>query len=100
VAFGINIVSKRFRTISKNMQTMMGRVTTSAEQMLKGHTVVLTYGGQDVEKERFDKVSNQMRQQNMKLITAQAAANPIIQWIASIAIVIVLVLASVDSIKA
>ncbi|CDT01598.1 lipid A ABC transporter ATP-binding protein/permease MsbA [Vibrio coralliirubri] len=100
VAFGINIVSKRFRTISKNMQTMMGRVTTSAEQMLKGHKVVLTYGGQDVEKERFDKVSNQMRQQNMKLITAQAAANPIIQWIASIAIVIVLVLASVDSIKA
>lgn len=100
VAFGINFVSKRFRKISRNMQTVMGRVTTSAEQMLKGHKVVLTYGGQDVEKERFDRVSNQMRQQNMKLITAQAAANPIIQLIASIAIVIVLILASVDSIKA
>ncbi len=40
-----------------------------------------------------------MRQQSMKLVTAQAAANPIIQMIASIAIVVVLYLASIDSIK-
>ncbi|MDK9737192.1 lipid A ABC transporter ATP-binding protein/permease MsbA [Vibrio sp. D404a] len=100
VAWAISVVSKRFRKISKNMQTSMGHVTSSSEQMLKGHKVVLTYGGQDVEKERFDKVSNQMRQQTMKLVTAQAAANPIIQMIASVAIVVVLFLASVDSIKA
>ena len=100
VAWAVSIVSKRFRKISKNMQTSMGHVASSAEQMLKGHKVVLTYGGQDLEKHRFDKVSNQMRQQSMKLVTAQAAANPIIQMIASVAIVVVLVLASVDSIKA
>lgn len=99
VAWGIGIVSKRFRKISKNMQTMMGHVTASAEQMLKGHKVVLSYGGQDIEGKRFEKVSNQMRQQSMKLVTAQAAANPIIQMIASIAIVVVLYLASIDSIK-
>ncbi|HDY7699428.1 TPA: lipid A ABC transporter ATP-binding protein/permease MsbA [Vibrio vulnificus] len=99
VAWAIGFVSKRFRKISKNMQTTMGIVTSSAEQMLKGHKVVLSYGGQEVEKSRFDLVSNQMRQQSMKLITAQAAANPIIQMIASIAIVVVLYLASVDTIK-
>ncbi|MGI3095828.1 lipid A ABC transporter ATP-binding protein/permease MsbA [Vibrio diabolicus] len=99
VAWGIGIVSKRFRKISKNMQTMMGNVTASAEQMLKGHKVVLSYGGQDIERKRFEKVSNQMRQQSMKLVTAQAAANPIIQMIASLAIVAVLYLASIDSIK-
>ncbi|EIV1852881.1 lipid A ABC transporter ATP-binding protein/permease MsbA [Vibrio vulnificus] len=99
VAMGIGIVSKRFRKISKSMQTVMGVVTSSAEQMLKGHKVVLSYGGQDIERERFDKVSNQMRQQTMKLVTAQAAANPIIQMIASVAIVVVLYLASIDSIK-
>ncbi|EIO3972005.1 lipid A ABC transporter ATP-binding protein/permease MsbA [Vibrio vulnificus] len=99
VAWAIGFVSKRFRKISKNMQTTMGIVTSSAEQMLKGHKVVLSYGGQEVEKSRFDVVSNQMRQQSMKLITAQAAANPIIQMIASIAIVVILYLASVDTIK-
>ncbi|UPR46545.1 lipid A ABC transporter ATP-binding protein/permease MsbA [Vibrio cyclitrophicus] len=100
VAWAITIVSKRFRKISKNMQTSMGHVASSAEQMLKGHKVVLTYGGQDVEKQRFDQVSNQMRQQSMKLVTAQAAANPIIQMIASVAVVTVLILASFDSIRA
>ncbi len=35
VSVTIRIVSKRFRKISKNMQTGMGHVTASAEQMLK-----------------------------------------------------------------
>ncbi|MGC9462223.1 ABC transporter transmembrane domain-containing protein, partial [Vibrio genomosp. F10] len=82
VAWGISIISKRFRKISKNMQTSMGSVSSSAEQMLKGHKVVLSYGGQEVERERFDSVSNQMRQQTMKLVAAQAVANPVIQLIA------------------
>ncbi|MGF1762090.1 lipid A ABC transporter ATP-binding protein/permease MsbA [Aliivibrio kagoshimensis] len=99
VAITIGVVSKRFRKISKNMQDMMGHVTSSSEQMLKGHKVVLSYGGQDVESGRFDKVSNEMRQQTMKLVTAQAVANPVIQMIASVALVVVLFLASNDSIK-
>ncbi|MGD8231258.1 lipid A ABC transporter ATP-binding protein/permease MsbA [Vibrio sp. TRT 1302] len=99
VAWGIGVVSKRFRKISKNMQEAMGHVTSSAEQMLKGHKVVLSYGGQKIESERFDAVSNQMRQQSMKLVAAQAIANPVIQLIASIALVVVLFLASVDSIR-
>jgi subfamily B ATP-binding cassette protein MsbA len=41
-----------------------------------------------------------MRQQSMKLVAAQAIANPVIQVIASIALVAVLFLASVDSIRA
>ncbi len=99
VAFAISVVSKRFRKVSKNMQTAMGVVSTASEQMLKGHKVVLSYGGQEVEKQRFDHVSNQMRQQTMKLVAAQAMANPIIQLIASVAIVVVLYLASIDSIR-
>lgn len=99
VAWAIGVVSKRFRKISKNMQDTMGHVTSSAEQMLKGHKVVLSYGGQEVERQRFDVVSNQMRQQSMKLVAAQAIANPVIQVIASIALVTVLFLASVDSVR-
>ncbi|CAM4178298.1 lipid A ABC transporter ATP-binding protein/permease MsbA [Vibrio agarivorans] len=99
VAWGIGVISRRFRKISKNMQTAMGHVTSSAEQMLKGHKVVISYGGQDVESERFDGVSNRMRQQTMKLVVVQGLANPIIQMIASIAIVTVLFLASFDSIR-
>ncbi len=99
VAWAIGVVSKRFRKISRNMQTAMGQMTSSAEQMLKGHKVVLSYGGQKVETKRFDHVSNLMRQQSMKLVAAQAIANPVIQMIASMALVSVLFLASFDSIR-
>lgn len=99
VAISISIVSKRFRKISRSMQDAMGSVTSSAEQMLKGHKVVLSYGGQQVEKERFDDVSNLMRRQTMKLVSAQAIANPIIQLIASSALVVVLILANTPSLR-
>ncbi|UIP26851.1 lipid A ABC transporter ATP-binding protein/permease MsbA [Photobacterium sp. TLY01] len=99
VAVSIRVVSKRFRRISKNMQDTMGSVTSSAEQMLKGHKVVLSYGGQQVEKTRFEHVSNRMRQQTMKLVSAQAIANPVIQLIASMALVAVLILANTETLR-
>ncbi len=99
VAYAISKVSIRFRTISSNMQNVMGKVTSSAEQMLKGHKEVLSFGGQKVEEARFNKVSNQMRQQTMKLMSAQAIANPVIQLIASLALVVVLLLANTQAIR-
>jgi len=98
VSFAIRFVSKRFRNISKNMQNTMGHVTTSAEQMLKGHKEVLMFGGQKVETERFDKVSNRMRQQGMKLVSASSISDPVIQFIASLALAFVLYAASFPSI--
>ncbi|MBA5806535.1 lipid A ABC transporter ATP-binding protein/permease MsbA [Morganella morganii] len=99
VAFVIRRVSVRFREISKNMQSGMGLVTASAEQMLKGHKEVLIFGGQKVENDRFDKVSNHMRRQGMKLVTASSVADPIIQVIASFALAFVLFAASFPEIK-
>ncbi|WP_411754327.1 lipid A ABC transporter ATP-binding protein/permease MsbA [Serratia sp. (in: enterobacteria)] len=98
VSFAIRLVSKRFRNISKNMQNTMGQVTTSAEQMLKGHKEVLIFGGQQVETERFNTVSNRMRQQGMKLVSASSIADPIIQLIASLALAFVLFAASFPSV--
>lgn len=98
VSYVIRQVSQRFRRISKNMQNTMGMVTTSAEQMLKGHKEVLLFGGQQVEKDRFDKVSNRMRQQEMKLVSASSISDPIIQLIASMALAFVLFVASFPSV--
>ncbi|MDR0805575.1 MAG: lipid A ABC transporter ATP-binding protein/permease MsbA [Enterobacteriaceae bacterium] len=98
VSFVIRFVSKRFRNISKNMQNTMGQVTASAEQMLKGHKEVLLFGGQDVETTRFNKVSNRMRQQGMKMVAASAISDPIVQLIASTALALVLFASSFPSI--
>lgn len=94
VGIAISIVSKRFRKISKNLQNAMGLVTTSSEQMLKGHKEVLMFGGQKVENEKFRRVSNTVRTQNMKMASANAISVPVIQTIASFALAFVLYLAT------
>ncbi|MBZ5691494.1 lipid A ABC transporter ATP-binding protein/permease MsbA [Haemophilus influenzae] len=94
IAVLITIVSKIFRKLSKNLQDSMGELTATTEQMLKGHKVVISFGGQFVEEERFNKVSNNMRRKGMKMVTADSISDPVVQIIASLALVAVLFLAT------
>lgn len=100
VSLAIRIVSRRFRRISKNMQNTMGQVASHAEQMLKGHKEVLMFGGQQVESDRFGQVSNNMRRQGMKMVSATSLSDPIIQLLASSALAFVLYAASFPSVMA
>ncbi|CDF99643.1 Putative Lipid A export ATP-binding/permease protein MsbA [Avibacterium paragallinarum JF4211] len=98
IAVLIRMVSKKFRELGKNMQNSMGELTSAAEQMLKGHRVVLSFGGQKLEEERFNKVSNDMRRKGMKVMVADAISDPVVQIIASFALSAVLYLATVPEI--
>ncbi|MDN7124048.1 lipid A export permease/ATP-binding protein MsbA [Pseudidiomarina terrestris] len=90
----VAVVSKRFRKVSTRIQTAMGDVTTTAEQMINGHKVVVMYEGQKRESKRFSTINNITRNQNMKLINAQSLSTSLIQLIASFSLSMVLVLAS------
>lgn len=90
----IAVISKHFRKLSKNIQNSMGMVTSTAEQMLKGHKEVLIFGAQDVEINAFKKVSNHIRRQGMKMVSISALSTPFIQMIASIALAFILIMAS------
>ncbi|WNC73689.1 lipid A export permease/ATP-binding protein MsbA [Thalassotalea psychrophila] len=94
VACIVVVVSKRFRAVSKRIQKMMGIVTSATEQTFNGHKVVLSFGGQEREFERFAKINNQNRQQRMKMVAAKATSVPVIQIIASFALAFVLYAAS------
>ncbi len=94
IAFLISIVSKRFRILSRNIQNSMGELTVTTEQMLKGHKVVLSFGGQKVEKARFDRVSNDMRRKGMKIVSADGISDGLVQLIASLALSAVLYVAT------
>ncbi|MGS0728449.1 ABC transporter transmembrane domain-containing protein, partial [Shewanella sp. 0m-11] len=96
----ITVVSRRFRKVSKQIQTAMGGVTAATEQMIKGHKNVLSFGGQETEAQRFAKVNDQNRYQTMKLATAQAISQPLVMIIGSFALAFVLYAASIDSMKA
>jgi subfamily B ATP-binding cassette protein MsbA len=90
VAVIVSFVSKRFRKVSQAIQQAMGSLTTSIEQAVKGHKVVLMHDGQALESERFAQRNNQNRLQTMKLVTSQILSVSSIQIIASVALAFVL----------
>lgn len=99
IAIIVSYVSKRFRKVSKNIQSTMGEVTSAAEQTINGHKVVLTFGGQQRESERFGKINRRNRQQRMKMVATKSSSVPIIQIIASFALAFVLYVANLDGVK-
>jgi len=100
VAVIVSVVSKRFRLVSRRIQDAMGGLTSSVEQVLKGHKVVLMFGGQDIENDSFADKNNHNRQQNMKLVVARILSVSSIQVIASIALAVVLYVASTPGLVA
>ncbi len=94
IAVIVRFVSKRFRQLSSRIQQAMGGVTTASEQMLNGHKVILSFGGQALEDQRFAAVNNNTRTQGIKMDSAQAISSGIIQLIASFALAFVIYMAS------
>lgn len=98
VSIIIKFLSYKFRIISKKMQNVMGQLTSSVEQMLKGHKEVVIFGGQHVENSRFNNINNRMRQQTMKMVQTLSIFDPLIQFIGAVALAGVLYMASIPNI--
>ncbi len=94
IALIVSVVSKRFRHISNRMQGTMGNVTSNAEQMLIGHKVILSFGGQAIEDKRFGEINNRNRHLDVKLESTKAISVSLIQTIASGSLAFVIYLAS------
>ncbi|WP_113906277.1 lipid A export permease/ATP-binding protein MsbA [Aliidiomarina celeris] len=93
----VAVVSRKFRHVSGNIQTAMGNVTTTAEQMINGHQVVVMFEGQKREAKRFAEINQVTRRQNLKLVNIRTISTSIIQLIASLSLSMVLVIASFPS---
>lgn len=99
IAVLVTMVSKRFRKVSQGIQNSMGEVTSAAEQTFNGQKVVLTFGGQGRETERFAGINNNSRRQRMKMVTVQTLSVPVIQIIASFALAFVLYIANMETMR-
>ncbi|MCW8876887.1 MAG: lipid A export permease/ATP-binding protein MsbA [Kangiellaceae bacterium] len=86
IAVLVAIASKRFKKVSQNIQNAMGGVTQTTQEIVEGYKVVKTFGGESYEQERFKKVAESNRRQQLKLTLAKAVSVPLIQWIAAFAI--------------
>jgi subfamily B ATP-binding cassette protein MsbA len=86
IAVLVTYVSKRLRMISKRIQESVGDMTHITSELVGGHRVVRSYGGEDYEKRRFLESSLYNRRQSLKLATTMAIHNPLMQFIIAIAL--------------
>ena len=80
----IRLLSRKFRRYSTRIQNSMGDVTQAAEQVLEAHKVVKVFNGEAQEVAGFERVNEQNRRLNMKLATAKAASQPVVQAVAAV----------------
>jgi len=82
----VSYVSKRLRAISKKIQESIGDMTHITSELVGGHRVVRSYGGEEYERQRFLASSLYNRRQSLKLSTTMAIHSPIMQFIIAIAL--------------
>jgi subfamily B ATP-binding cassette protein MsbA len=89
----VTYVSKRLRGISKKIQESIGDMTHITSELVGGHRVVRSYGGEAYERKRFLESSLYNRRQSLKLSTTMAIHNPIMQFIIAIALSVLMYMA-------
>ncbi len=93
IAVLVNFVSKRLRLLSKRIQESVGDMTHITSELVNGHRVVRSYGGEDYEKKRFVDSSLYNRRQSLKLTTTAAIHNQIMQLIIALALAFLMYMA-------
>ncbi len=90
----VRVASKRLRGLSRKAQENIGDLTQVVDEAVGGHRVVKLYGGEIYEQERFHRAANLARQFEMKRVAANAVYEPVIQFIAAVALAVIVYIAA------
>jgi len=90
----VRSVNVRFRRYSARIQNSMGDVTRVAKEALDAHRVVKVFNAQEHIGRLFEQANELNRRTNVRLISARATSNPIVQMLAALGLTGVLLVAS------
>ena len=94
IAWLVRDVNIRFRRYSKRIQNSMGDVTRVAKESLDAHRVVKVFNAQQHVARLFETANELNRRTNVRLSSARASSNPIVQMIAAVGLASVLFIAN------
>ena len=92
-------VAGRYRRINKGIQTGFGLMAQSAEQTLSAQQEVKIYGMQDAEQRRYAELARNNLKMGLKVEATRATASAAVQFMAGLALALILVLASTEAIR-
>ena len=100
IAVFVGFISKRLRRLSKNIQESVGDMTHIASELVAGHKIVRSFGGEQYERRRFFESSEYNKRQSIKLAATTAIHNPLLQIVISFALAGIMYLALMVMVEA
>ena len=93
IALLVRKASKRMRKLSIQVQNTMGDVNHIVQEAVNGNAVVKSFAGEENEKKRFLKSSQENLKRGLKMVVVQNLNSPLVQLVMAMALSIIIWLA-------
>ncbi len=93
----VSKINRRLRRLNREHQTLTNELSYIVEETVAGYKVVKTHNGERYEMDRFTAMSKRLRGYAMRMTISGGLAQPITQFLSSIALAIVITIAVVQS---
>jgi subfamily B ATP-binding cassette protein MsbA len=93
----VSKINRRLRRLNREHQLLTNELSYIVEETVGGYKVVKVHNGQPYENSRFTEMSNRLRGYSMRMTVSGGLAQPLTQFLASIALAIVITIAVVQS---
>ncbi len=94
VSIGVRIVNRRLRQITRDWQHQMGELTQTLNESLQAQRLVKLFNGYDHHQHQFERACKAVRYSQLKQITLSSTYTGIVQWLISLALALIIFLAS------
>jgi subfamily B ATP-binding cassette protein MsbA len=93
-------VGRSYRKAGKRIQTFMGAITGAVNEIVSSRREMRVYGGQAYEHARFSGITRRTSSLNLKIASTDALATAAVQFIAALALALIIVIATRPSVLA
>ena len=90
-------INRRLRRLNREHQTLTNELSYVVEETVGGYKVVKVHNGEQYEIDRFTEMSKSLRGYSMRMTVSGGLAQPLTQFLASIALAVVITIAVVQS---
>lgn len=90
-------INRRLRRLNRESQALTNELSYIVEETVGGYKVVKVHNGEQYETERFTSMSKRLRGYLMRMTVSGGLAQPLTQFLASIALALVITIAVVQS---
>ncbi|WP_199544044.1 lipid A export permease/ATP-binding protein MsbA [Paraburkholderia kururiensis] len=90
-------INRRLRRLNREHQTLTNELSYIVEETVGGYKVVKVHNGERYETDRFNALSRRLRGYSMRMTISGGLAQPLTQFLSSIALAVVITIAVVQS---